>query len=150
MCFSEKYSRGYGGFKLIIDGVYGVFIVENWTTTVTSKMKEIGVFGAEKRKKILAGHELGKNLSEEEVWVDILPLKDNIIMYYVLSLDKIVHIFWRDYVQIIYIFLHIIRLTSLEIRTTNMVDVLAVAGKCITVSVQLHPFLCRLDSFTQL
>ena len=27
--FSDKYSRGHGGFKLIIHGVCGVFIIEN-------------------------------------------------------------------------------------------------------------------------
>ena len=59
--FSEKYSRYHGGFKLIIYRVYGLFIIENCTTTLTSKMKKIGVLGVEKRRKTLAGHELGKN-----------------------------------------------------------------------------------------
>ena len=27
--FSEKYSRGHGSFKVIIDGIYGVFIIDN-------------------------------------------------------------------------------------------------------------------------
>ena len=36
-------------------------------TKVTLKIKEIEVFGAEKRGKTLEVHELGKNLFEEEV-----------------------------------------------------------------------------------
>ena len=51
MCFSEKYSRGHGGIKVIIDGFYGFFIIEKWTATVKLKMREIVSFGAEKRRK---------------------------------------------------------------------------------------------------
>ena len=53
ICFSEKYSRCNGGFKVIIYGLYGVFIIENWTTTFVLKMKEIGLFGDDKRMKNL-------------------------------------------------------------------------------------------------
>ena len=28
-CFSDKYIWGHGGFKVIVDGVYGVFFMEN-------------------------------------------------------------------------------------------------------------------------
>ena len=64
---SEKQSRGHGYLKVIIDGVYGVFIITNRTYTLTSKMKEIQVFGAKKRSKTLAEHKLGQNLLKEEV-----------------------------------------------------------------------------------
>ena len=45
-----------------MDGFYGVFIIENLTTVLTLKMKEIGVFGYNKRRRILADNELGNNL----------------------------------------------------------------------------------------
>ena len=45
-------------------------------------MKETRVFGAKKRIKTLAGHELGWNLPEEEVWGDILSVQDNVLMEY--------------------------------------------------------------------
>ena len=54
--------------KIIIDVVYGVFIVESLTTTLTLKMKEIGVFGYNKRMKTLADNELGNNLFKEYFW----------------------------------------------------------------------------------
>ena len=57
MCVSDKHIRGYGGFKVIIYGVYGVFIIDNGTSTLTLKTKEIRLFGAKKRRKTLAGHE---------------------------------------------------------------------------------------------
>ena len=49
-------------------------------TTLTLKMKEIRVFGAEKGMKTLAGNELGKNLFKEVVWEDILSGQDSVIM----------------------------------------------------------------------
>ena len=60
-CFSENYSRYHEGFKLIIDGVYGAFFI-NLMTTLTLKMKKIGVLGANKSRQTVAGHDLGKNL----------------------------------------------------------------------------------------
>ena len=51
-------------------------------------MKKIGVFRANKLRKTLAGHELGKNLLKEEVWGDILSGKDNVIIEDVLPVDK--------------------------------------------------------------
>ena len=48
-CVSVRIIRGHGGFNLIIDGVYGAFIIENGTPTLALKMKEIRVFGAKKR-----------------------------------------------------------------------------------------------------
>ena len=80
MCFSEKYSRGHGCFKVLIDGVDGTFVIESGMTTLTLKMKEIRVFGAEKGMKTLAGNELGKNLFKEDVWEDILSGQDSVIM----------------------------------------------------------------------
>ena len=41
ICFSEKYSRVHGGFKLIIYKIYGVFIIENLKTKCILKMKKI-------------------------------------------------------------------------------------------------------------
>ena len=49
-------------------------------TTLTLKMKEIRVFGAEKGRKNLAGNELGKNVFKEDVWGDILSGQDSVIM----------------------------------------------------------------------
>ena len=49
---------------VIVYEFYGVFVVENLTTTLTLKMKKIGLLGANKRSKTLAGHELGKNCSK--------------------------------------------------------------------------------------
>ena len=49
-------------------------------TTLKLKVREIIVFGAEKRRKTLAGHELGKNLFKEEVRGDILHGPDNVLM----------------------------------------------------------------------
>ena len=42
-CFSEKGNRGHGGFKVIVDGVYGLFVMENSTTKLTPKMKKFRV-----------------------------------------------------------------------------------------------------------
>ena len=44
------------------------------------KIKKIGVLGAKKKGKTLAGHELGKNLFKEEVWGDILYGKDSVLV----------------------------------------------------------------------
>ena len=52
------------------------------------KMNKYGVLGAEKRRKILAGHELGKKLFKEEVWGDILSGKDNFLMEDGCPVDK--------------------------------------------------------------
>ena len=52
-------------------------------------MKKIGVLGAKKKGKTLAGHELGKNLFKEEVWGDILPGKDNFLIEDGYPVDKI-------------------------------------------------------------
>ena len=52
------------------------------------KIKEIRVFGSEKRRKILAGHELGKNLFKEKVCGDILYGQDNVLMEDGYSVDK--------------------------------------------------------------
>ena len=57
-------------------------------TTLTFKMKEIGVFGAEKRRKTLSGHELGNNLFKYEVLGDILSGQDNVLMDDGCSVDK--------------------------------------------------------------
>ena len=56
---------------------------------MTLKMKKIGVLGAKKKAKTLAGHELGKNLFKEEVWGDILPGKDNFLIEDGYPVDKI-------------------------------------------------------------
>ena len=48
--------------------------------TLTLKPKKIGILGTENRSKTLAGHELGKNLFIEEVWVNILSVKDHFIL----------------------------------------------------------------------
>ena len=77
---SEKHSRSHGCFKVIIDGVYGVFIIYKIMSTLTLKTKKIRVFGADKRRKTLAGHKLGHNLLKEEIWVGILSGQDNIFM----------------------------------------------------------------------
>ena len=66
--------------KLFIDEVYGVFFIENLTTTLTFKMKEIGVLRAEKGRKSLAGQCLVGNLLKEEIWGDILFGQDNVLM----------------------------------------------------------------------
>ena len=60
--------------NLIIDGFYGVFIIENLTTTLTLKIKEIGLFGYNKRRITLAENDLGKKFFKEEVWVEILSV----------------------------------------------------------------------------
>ena len=44
------------------------------------KMKKIGLIGAEKRGETLAGHELGKNFFKEDVWGNIMPRKDDVLM----------------------------------------------------------------------
>ena len=63
--FGDKGSTGHGDFKLILYGIYGVFFIEKLTTILTLKMKKIGVIGAKKRGKIMAGNELGKDLFKE-------------------------------------------------------------------------------------
>ena len=60
---------------------------------MTLKTKEIGVFGAEKRRKILAGRELGKNLLEDGVWGDLMYEHYSVLMEYGYSVDKIGLIF---------------------------------------------------------
>ena len=51
-------------------------IIYNLTTTLTLKIKEIGVFGAKKRRKTLSFHELVNNLFKEEFRGDILYEQD--------------------------------------------------------------------------
>ena len=41
------------------------------------KMKKIGLHGANKRGKTLAGHELGKSFFKDYVWGNILSGKDD-------------------------------------------------------------------------
>ena len=65
ICFSAKYGRVHEGFKVIVSGVCVVFIIKNWINTLMSKMKKIRVSGAKKRRKIVEGNELGKNLFYE-------------------------------------------------------------------------------------
>ena len=49
-------------------------------TTLILKMEKIGVLGADKRSKTLAGHEFVNNLFKEEVRVNILSGEDNVLM----------------------------------------------------------------------
>ena len=61
-------------------------------TTVTLKMKEIGVFGAKKRRKTLSVHDLVKKFFKEEVWRYILSGQDNFLMEDGFYVDKRGHI----------------------------------------------------------
>ena len=56
-------------------------------------MNKIGVFGAKKVRKSLAGNELGKNLFKEEVWGDILSVQDNFLLENGFPVDKTRKIF---------------------------------------------------------
>ena len=65
---------------LIINRVYEVFVIDTLTTTSSLEIKKIRVFGAEKRRKTLAGHELGNNLFKKGFVGDILSGQDNVLM----------------------------------------------------------------------
>ena len=43
-------------------------------------MKEIGVSGANERRRTLAGNYLGKHFFEENIWGDILSGQDNVLV----------------------------------------------------------------------
>ena len=49
-------------------------------TTLVLKTKTIVLLGADKRRKTLAVHDLGKNLFKSWVWVETPSVKDNFLM----------------------------------------------------------------------
>ena len=75
-------------------------------------MKKIRLLGTDKIGKTFAGHELGKNLFIEEVWVNILSVKDHFILQDGFSVDKTGKFFCRYDPYVVYLILYILRLTS--------------------------------------
>ena len=53
--------RVLGSLQVILDGVNGLFVIDNLETVLKPKMKKVGVLGANKREKTLEGHDLGKD-----------------------------------------------------------------------------------------
>ena len=76
------------------------------------KMKKLGVLGANKRGKTLAGHDLGKDLIKKEVGVNIISGEDDVIVEDGCSVDKAGKVFCRDDLQSIDLFIHTLHLTT--------------------------------------
>ena len=81
-------------------------------TILTLKMNKFGVVGAKKWSKPLAGHDLGKEFFKEDWGGGILSIEEYICVGVVLPVDKRVKIFHIYYLQIINIFLRILRFAT--------------------------------------
>ena len=74
--FSEKGSKGLGGFQLIVEVFKDVIIIDNRQTMLELKTKKVGLLVAKKRRKTLAGHEFDKDFLKEEIVRNILYGED--------------------------------------------------------------------------
>ena len=63
-----------------MDGINGVFVIENGDNVLTLKMKIFRVLGANKRGETLSVHELGKNLLKEGVGGNILSVEVGVLV----------------------------------------------------------------------
>ena len=76
---------------------------------MTPKTKKLGVLGADKRGKTLKGHELGKDLMNEEVGGNIFYGEDAVLVEDGCTIYKRGKVFYRYDLQIIDMFLQILR-----------------------------------------